>query len=823
MPLALFAATVLLTMPDTLPLRPPSIPLIAHDPYFSIWMPHETWTAADTEHWTHAPHRLRMTVRIDGTAYRVLGDPESHTAPLPQTGLTIRPATVAAEFTGAGISLSLSFLSASIATDLDKLARPLSYILWSVKSVDGTPHQVQVELHANGMIASSHPDAVLDAESRSLGELTALTFGTKSQPVLATKGDRTQIDWGHCTLAAPSEQIATAKITPGKAGEVDAVIRSTSVQAHAEPVEQMAILAYDDQESIQYFGQNLRGYWRRQGETLDALVKRAPADLSSIRKACDQFDRELLADFTAIGGPRYAELASLSYRQCVAGSKLVADPAGQPLWFPKENSSNGCLATADVIYPMSPQALLFGPSLARALVQPIMAYGGSARWPFDFAPHDLGTYPLANGQVYGGGERTEEDQMPVEESANMLILCAAIAKMEGNADYAASHWTTLTKWAEYLVAKGFNPENQLCTDDFLGHMAQNVNLSAKAILGIRSYAELCRMRKLQPEFERYRNIATEFAERWQKESDDGDHSRLSFDQPGTWSQKYNLVWDTILGYGLFPAQVKQREVANYHRHLNPFGPPIDSRGTGAKLDWNIWLATLTGDPGDFEAIMAGVYRYVDETPNRIGLGDWYDTSNGHLNFFEARPVMGAAMIPFLYRPELWTKWAKRGEHGAKAWAPIPPRPKVTTIIGAADGSVWRYTTTPPAGEWSAESYDDSGWSQGQGGFGTAGTPGARIGTTWDNADIWLRRTFELPNPVPKHLHLWLHHDDDVQVFVNGELAFKRSGWTTDYEAVPMLAGALKALRPGRNVIAVHCHQNQGGQYIDAGFVTLTPP
>jgi hypothetical protein len=131
--------------------------------------------------------------------------------------------------------------------------------------------------------------------------------------------------------------------------------------------------------------------------------------------------------------------------------------------------------------------------------------------------------------------------MPVEECGNMLTLTTSVCVREGHAGYAAQNWDLLTQWTDYLVANGLDPEAQLVTDDFTGMMAHSANLSAKSVVAIACYAKLARMRGLDEVAVRYRAIAEDYAGKWQAMADDGDHYRLAFDRPGSWSQKYNLA------------------------------------------------------------------------------------------------------------------------------------------------------------------------------------------------------------------------------------------------------------------------------------------
>ncbi len=433
----------------------------------------------------------------------------------------------------------------------------------------------------------------------------------------------------------------------------------------AQPATRYLMLAYDDLFSIEYFQRRERAWWRRNGAGPADLLRAARRDHDALAARARRFDDELMADLRQAGGEEYARLAALAYRQTLAAHKLVADADGTPMYFPKENFSTGCIATVDVIYPSAPFTLLFNPQLLKAQIQPVFDYARMPRWPWPFAPHDLGTYPQANGQVYGGGERTEDNQMPVEESGNMLILTAALARAEGSSDFARKYWPQLTKWAEYLRDKGLDPENQLSTDDFAGHLAHNANLSIKAILALGAYAQLCELTGRKPEAALYRKTAQDFAAKWQQLAADGDHYKLAFDKPGTWSQKYNLVWDRILGLDLFPADVTRREVAFYLGKQNAYGLPLDNRRDYTKLDWILWTATLAGNGADFQKFVAPVYRFANESPSRVPLTDWFDTVTAKQQGFQARSVVGGVFIKMLADPAMWKKWSSRSVGGLK--------------------------------------------------------------------------------------------------------------------------------------------------------------
>ncbi len=655
--------------------RPPAVPLITNDPYFSVWSMADQLNADVTRHWTGTPQSISSLVRIDGKVFRLMGGAERGSAieALPQKSLRVSPTQTRYRFEGEGVAVTLTFTTPFLPDNLDLLSRPVTYVTWSMEQLDQRDHGVQIYFEASTDLCVNTPaeQPVSWTRLRAKG-LRVLRAGSREQPMLQKSGDNLRIDWGYLYVAgAEAADLRTAAADravnrghfteSGEVAEEDAFAEHnprvrynpvrTPVLAFSFPLRpgqpRFLVAAYDDLYSLEYFNRRVRPYWRRNGMEAGELLQRSVAEYGEVMKLCGAFDGKLTADLERAGGRKYAELASLAYRQAIAAHKLAVDLDGKLLFFSKENFSNGSINTVDVFYPSAPLFLAVAPRLLRGSVEPILEYASMPRWPWPYAPHDLGTYPLANGQTYGGGETSERNQMPVEESGNMLILVGALAKLSGDVELPNKYWPVLTRWAEFLRDKGLDPENQLCTDDFAGHLARNANLSLKAIEGLGAYSLLAERTGRRVEAERYRAIAQDYARKWMKLAEDGDHYVLAFGNPGTWSQKYNLVWDRILGLNLFPPEVARKEIAYYKSRQNQYGLPLDNRADYTKLDWLVWTATMAENRADFEAFIAPAHKWMNETPSRVPLTDWYMTTDGKQRGFQARSVVGGVFIKLL--------------------------------------------------------------------------------------------------------------------------------------------------------------------------------
>lgn len=672
-----------------------SVPLLLQDPYVSIWSPHDRLNEGDTTHWCGKPQRLSGDLIIDGRPYCYLGMGKGESAE--QLSLDVSATTTTVCFKAEGVELTVRFCSPLLLSDRLLVSRPCSYVDFAISgATEG--RQIQVRFQVSSDIVREHEDKGIVGGVFNLEDYHCAWMGNSRQAPLSESGDNVTIDWGNCYLTSADKWISTTFDPSGEflSARWDACEeRNTHV-----------VFAFDDHYSIQYFGETRKGYWTTVYKDIFEAIGAAEADHDELVDRCEIFDRSIEQIAREAGGEDYAFLCSCSYRQTVAAHKLITDDDGNLIFLSKENDSNGCIGTVDVSYPSVPLLLLFDPEYVRGMMRPIFRFARSRAWEYDFAPHDVGRYPYAIGQVYGlnhghdaknlasvqnsqnsaadtktGTADTEKtadpnlrsydssqtciypafwtypdgrdlydfaEQMPVEECGNMLIMAALVTLKDRNLDFIREQMDLFDQWVEYLVKYGMDPGEQLCTDDFAGHLAHNINLSAKAILGIKAYAILEGMLGDSDMHDQYLEIAKEMAARWKKDSREDDHSLLAYGIKDTWSLKYNLVIDRLLGEGrLFEQELLEREADYYLKVANRYGTPLDSRADYTKSDWILWCCAMTNDGGKRRALMAPVADYLKNTKTRVPFGDWYDTKTGKYCQFIARSVQGGIYMPLL--------------------------------------------------------------------------------------------------------------------------------------------------------------------------------
>ncbi|MBR2371180.1 MAG: DUF4965 domain-containing protein [Clostridia bacterium] len=639
--------------------RPAAVPLITVDPFFSVWSCSDALYATPTEHWSGRPCPIIAGVFVDNTFYSVSGfDPDGKLIKrrIYQRSVEVTPTSSKYTFENELVQLELTFTTPLLLDRLDIMTRPVSYV--SYKFVPKCEKKIRFVFGISARGCVDNRDQCVEVKKTDY----SLAFGNVNQNVLSQSGDNVMIDWGYLHVCDPNARVI--KIADQDKIELLPINRAYNAYSDVPYIisiknesEGFVVLAYDEIKPIEYFGVQLDEYYTKYFDSFGDMVKAAVSEYPEIMKLCDKFDAELTAEAGSLG-ENYKNITSLAYRQAIAAHKLVEDTDGNILFLSKEDDSNGCIATLDVTYPSIPLFLKYNPELVNGMLRPIIKFAKSDDWEFDFTPHDAGQYPLCNGQVYGaqwlflsggincgnriGGKLMLRGQMPVEEAGNMLLCLAAVKKYSGGDQKLFDENKELMKqWVDYLVEFGYNPATQLCTDDFAGHLARNCNLSLKAILGIAAYAELSGDAS-------YMEIAKKYAKQWEIDAKaDHEGTRLTFDSGDGWSLKYNIVWDTLLGYNIFSDVVKQNEIKLYMSKMNRYGVPLDNRADYTKIDWLMWSTCIWKDKEYFDAVCQSMVNMVNETLDRVPLTDWYFTSTADYRAFRNRSVVGGLFINLL--------------------------------------------------------------------------------------------------------------------------------------------------------------------------------
>lgn len=640
-------------------LRPPSTPLITVDPYFSVWSPSDVLTDSETVHWTGSPNTIVGYAEIDGSQFRFMGKngKDDKSPVLTQTKKDCDALSTYYTFEGAGIVLKLTFTTPLLLDDLDIMTRPASYLHIDVSSKDGAAHKVKINISVSEEICLDKKGSdEVSCETVSGKDFCAAKIGSVSQKLLNRAGDDIRIDWGYFYLA-----VRDGKVGYDKNPESEMTFVSAEVFLDTEKkTSDLVIFAYDDVKSIKYFDEMLSSYWNRNGKTIIHAISEAFADYDAVVKKCKDFSDKMFCDAVRAGGEKYAEILEISYRQSINAHKLVLDGDGNILFISKECFSNGCAATVDVSYPSVPLYLLYNPELVFGMLRPIFRFARTDKWLFDFAPHDCGKYPILGKQQYGlmrNGFCDIDDQMPVEECGNMLIMTAAASIASGNMTVVHENLDLLEKWVHYLIEHGDDPENQLCTDDFAGHLAHNCNLSLKAVMGICALGIIYKLLGKTEESAKMFETSKKMAEGWAKRASNGDGSyALAFGSENTWSMKYNIVWDKLFGTHIMDRSVIRSEFASYEKHINPYGMPLDSRKTYTKSDWLLWTATLSDDIYGFERYAEPLWEAYNRSNSRVPATDFYDTITASIIDFQNRSVVGGHFIKLLCESGKMKNW-----------------------------------------------------------------------------------------------------------------------------------------------------------------------
>ena len=674
--------------------RAPAVPLVTHDPLFSLWSFGDNLTDDVTRHWDGVRQFMFGLLVVDNEIFQFMGKlnatDERYTTAypvLPQTSVEIRPMTTRYTFGNDMLDMELTFTSPLLLNDLMILSRPVSYIDYKIDFKDGKAHETHIYFGFSAEMCVNE-----NTQKVRVG-LTpySIFFDSGTENMLVRASDDHRIEWGSFHAIAPGYMMETKalrvvwsdlnlkytdKLFPNNVMPCQGPCAETRGPKEYLPYHWTSVypdfpvimvkkefhgdqsicdgiaVGYDDVKAVQYFGENIDAYWKKDGDDFSMMVRKAMDEHDEVLAKVAAFEEELLAKANAISS-KYADILSLAYRQTIAGHKLTWHN-NQLQFFSKENYSNGSMATVDVTYPSIPLFLMYAPELVEGMLNPVFEMVNRGMWYYEFAPHDLGVYPLANGQLYGFAFRHRnrrpdpyDSQMPVEECGNMILCVAAACYAKKDLSYFKKHQKILTQWADYLVKIGFDPDNQLCTDDFAGHLAHNCNLSCKAICALAIFGKMLKEIGCEEQGAFYDAKAREFVEQWEKTADQGDHYGLTFDQPDTWSLKYNMVWDKLFDLKLFSDCVYEKELAYYKTKVTTYGIPMDSRSDATKTDWELWSTMLFDDEAYTNAVVDAMWDYLNNCYDRFPFPDLIFTTKPWMRGFPARTVQGGLFINLL--------------------------------------------------------------------------------------------------------------------------------------------------------------------------------
>ncbi|KAL1747685.1 hypothetical protein HDZ31DRAFT_80256 [Schizophyllum fasciatum] len=606
--------------------------------------------------------------------------------------------------TAGTVDLTVRFLSPVEPDDLFKQSIPLSYMLLSAAANDGSTHSVQLytDISAEWLSPSdgAHPVNWTLAD----GDVLSHTISLQNQATYEENRDMIRRKFSRCgplpflTLRLDGSVYYSTVKTDGLTymSGADKAVRTLFVNSSkldnsqddrfrdisdSFPVFAFAhdlgdvkdavgpvvmSIGFVREPAVQYVvaGNKLQdrslAFWARHA-TVEDLIKDFLDDYKEALARAKKLDEKVKSDASAISSD-YASITTLSVRQALAaleittvkngdsydandilifmkGAASLVAPSSTANALPSpEISSNGNMNTVDVIFPLWPLLMYLNPTLGKYLLLPGLEYQATGQYPNKYSVHDMGThFPRAIGHNDG-----KDEAMPVEECGNMLIMALSYTQKTGDRSLINDYINLFDQWTHFLIDEALVPASQLSTDDFAGHLENQTNLAIKGIIGIKAMSEIADTIGDKTTASKYSDIASDYVTKWQdlSASAEGDHTTLNYGNDSSWGLTYNLYADKLLGLNLFPPSVYEQQTAFYKQHANTFGVPLDSRHTYTKSDWEIWTAAIVSDTNTRDMLVSAVAQYAANGQNDVPFSDWYETTDGKVADFRARPVVG---------------------------------------------------------------------------------------------------------------------------------------------------------------------------------------
>ncbi|KAH7106819.1 DUF1793-domain-containing protein [Auriculariales sp. MPI-PUGE-AT-0066] len=649
------------------PFNPHSIPLAVRTPYLSTWLSQGEGAALNdrwAEFWTGHDQVMAWTgyIRVDGKVYTWMGAPNTNgSEKAVQTDMEFTSSSTNFNLAAGAVDIIVTFLSPVLPTDLKRQSLPLSYISLTVSSSDGDEHDVQVYLDISSEWATGDTNAQMKWDTH-LGDIIShevqladqAPFEEANQESRSGSAFFSAYNSSALTYMSGADADVRAKfIADGKLdNSKDTAFRAANdrwpVFAFAQDLGSVSCMTDSVVFSIGHLRdpafqliqadgslQERAPYFLTEFATFTDAIKFFMDDFEEVSKLADDFDNKV-KDEAGKHGDDYVGIVELSMRQAFAGMELsVSRNADGSL--NKGDVIDGNMNTVDVVFPTWPALLWGNPVLGKLLLEPLFAYQASGQYPNPWAVHDMGAnYPKALGHNDG-----KDEAMQVEESGNMLIMTYSYLMKTGDKSQAEKYYNLLEQWTGFLITDSLIPGDQLSTDDFQGHLANQTNLAIKGICGIASMGKIAEILGKTDQAQNYSSIAADYAQKVLPlgMSSDGKHLTLKMGDDSTWGLAYNLYADRLLDLKLFDDSLYATQDAWYKANMLDFGIQLDTRNARSKTDWELWIASIADDElkGD---IISRLKKYISSGLGDKPFGDLYDASTGSVDAFRARPVVG---------------------------------------------------------------------------------------------------------------------------------------------------------------------------------------